>query len=284
MPAEKTLPLLVLGLGNLLCSDDGLGAVAVHLVERRYRPPDGVRVLDGGTLGLSLLPQLEQARAAILVDAIRAPGAPGSLVRFEGEEVVPAVATRLSVHQIGVFDLLEAARWQDVSPPRLVLLGLVPETLELGVRRSPPVEAALPHLVERVVVEARALGYEFVARTHDETLADSDLPEPYRRLEVPEARLRSRQALARGRKMFLAHCALCHGRNGDGRGERVSGFNVQPVNFTDPTWRRSVTPRFVFYVIREGLRGTSMPGWKALSDGEVWNLTAYVLSLDGSTR
>jgi hydrogenase maturation protease len=180
MPAEKTLPLLVLGLGNLLCSDDGLGAVAVHLVERRYRVPDGVRVLDGGTLGLSLLPQLEQARAAILVDAIRARGDPGSVVRFEGEEVVPAVATRLSVHQIGVCDLLEAARWQDVSPPRLILLGLIPKTLELGVRRSPPVEAALPDLVERVVAEARALGHEFVPRTHDETLARG--PDPLARV------------------------------------------------------------------------------------------------------
>jgi len=66
------VPLLVLGLGNVLCGDDGTGVVAVHLLERRYRVPDGVQVLDGGTLGLSLLPYLEQAQQAILVDAIRA--------------------------------------------------------------------------------------------------------------------------------------------------------------------------------------------------------------------
>ncbi len=154
------------GSGNVLCGDDGLGAVAVHLLERRYRAPDGVLVLDGGTLGLSLLPQLEQAREAILVDADPRPtGRPGSLVRLEGDDVGPAVAARLSVHQVGVADLLEAARWRDCYPSRLILLGLVPQSLELGVRRTPPVEAALPGLVERIVAEARALGH--VVRSED---------------------------------------------------------------------------------------------------------------------
>jgi hydrogenase maturation protease len=170
MSDEPTLPLLVLGLGNVLCGDDGLGAVAVHLLQR-YRAPDGVLVLDGGTLGLSLLPTLEQARDAILVDAIRADGAPGSLVRLEGEEVAPAVAARLSVHQVGVLDLLEAARWRERYPSRLVLVGLVPQSLELGVVRTPAVEAALPGLVERIVAEAAGLGHAFVPRTDDEAAA-----------------------------------------------------------------------------------------------------------------
>jgi hydrogenase maturation protease len=168
---DRSVPLLVLGLGNVLCGDDGTGAVAVHLLQRRYRAPDGALVLDGGTLGLSLLPTLEQARDAILVDAIRAEGAPGTLVRLEGDDVAPAVAARLSVHQVGVLDLLEAARWRGRYPPRLVLLGLVPESLELGVARTAAVEAALPGLVERVVVEAAALGHVFAPRTADETAA-----------------------------------------------------------------------------------------------------------------
>ena len=168
---ERPVPLLVLGLGNVLCGDDGLGAVAVHLLERRYVSPPGVLVLDGGTLGLSLLPLLEQARDAILVDAIRAPGAPGSFVRIEGDDVAPAVAARLSVHQVGVLDLLDAARWRDCYPERLILLGLVPQSFELGVGRTPAVEAALPGLVQRVVEEARALGHAFRPRTSDEMAA-----------------------------------------------------------------------------------------------------------------
>jgi hydrogenase maturation protease len=168
---DPPIPLLVLGLGNVLCGDDGLGAVAVHLLLRRYRAPDGVVVLDGGTLGLSLLPTLEQAHEAILVDAIRADGPPGSLVRLEGDDVAPAVAARLSVHQVGVLDLLEAARWRERYPSRLVLLGLVPQSLELGVVRTAAVQAAMPALVERVVAEAGALGYAFVPRTDGEEAA-----------------------------------------------------------------------------------------------------------------
>jgi hydrogenase maturation protease len=168
MSEEPRVPLLVLGLGNVLCGDDGVGAVAVHLLERRYRVPDGVQVLDGGTLGLSLLPLVEQAQVAILVDAIRTDDPPGSLVRIEGDDVAPAVASRLSVHQVGVMDLLEAARWRGRLPPRLVLLGIVPQSLELGVRRTSAVEAALPSLVESVVAEARRLGHPFEPRTDDE--------------------------------------------------------------------------------------------------------------------
>jgi hydrogenase maturation protease len=148
MSERFELPLLVLGLGNVLCGDDGTGAVAVHLLERRYRASEGVTLLDGGTLGLSLLPYLEQAERAILVDAIRAEAPPGTLVRLQGDEVAPAVAGRL--------------------PRQLVLLGLVPQSLELGVRRTPAVEAALSGLLEAVAGEAARLGYPFTARTDDE--------------------------------------------------------------------------------------------------------------------
>ncbi len=112
---------------------------------------------------------------------------------------------------------------------------------------------------------------------------DSDLPSAYRRLPVPQARLRSADAQARGRALFAANCVLCHGERGDGHGRRASGFAKPPANFTDPAWRRGVTPRRVFFVIREGLRGTPMPAWGFLSEDETWDLAAYVLSLSPGT-
>jgi hydrogenase maturation protease len=164
MPTEG-LPLLILGLGNVLCEDDGLGVACVHQLVRRFEPAPGARVLDGGTLGLSLLPYLEDAQAAILVDAIRADAPPGTPVRLSGAEVAPAVASRLSPHQVGVGDLLEAARWRERCPQPLVLLGLVPCRIGLGVGLTPVVEAALAALVERVVSEAATLGQAFRARS-----------------------------------------------------------------------------------------------------------------------
>lgn len=165
MSASKPTPLLVLGLGNLLLGDDGLGPLAVDRLIRRYDAPEGVNVLDGGTLGLSLLPYVEDAERAILVDAIRGDGPPGTLVRIEGEDVAPAVAARLSPHQVGVADLLDGARWRERYPSFLVLLGLVPQSLDLRVGLSPALDAVLPELVERVVAEAASLGFRFFAKT-----------------------------------------------------------------------------------------------------------------------
>lgn len=162
-------PLIVLGLGNVLLEDDGVGAAAVALLRDRYVAPPGVLVLDGGTLGLALLPYLEAADNLILVDAIRTNEPAGTLVRLQDDEVGPAVATRLSVHQVGVADLLDAARWLDRYPQRVTLLGLVPDSMELAVGLSPSVKPSLPMLVDSVVDEARALGFVFHRRAGDET-------------------------------------------------------------------------------------------------------------------
>ncbi len=154
--------LLVLGLGNPLCRDDGLGVAAVSDLVRRYRPPDGAVVLDGGTLGLSLLPHLEDAEEAIIVDAIRDDAAPGTLVRLEGAEVRPAVEARLSVHQVGVADLFAAAELRGRLPRRLVLLGLVPAALDVALGLSSAVASRLPALVEAVIAEACRMGHRFL--------------------------------------------------------------------------------------------------------------------------
>jgi hydrogenase maturation protease len=164
--------LLVLGLGNPLCGDDGLGVAAVADLARGHEPPDGALVLDGGTLGLSLLPFLEDAEEAILVDAVRGDAPPGTLVRLSGADVRPAIEARLSVHQVGVADLVAAADLRGRLPRRLVLLGLVPATLDVGVGLSPAVASQLGRLVAAVVSEASGMGHRFLERpSHASELA-----------------------------------------------------------------------------------------------------------------
>jgi len=151
--------LLILGLGNPLCGDDGAGVAAVTRLRARYRAPAGVIVLDGGTLGLSLLPHLQLARRAILVDAVSTGDPPGTLVRIEGDDVAHAAAHKLSPHQVGVADLLDGALLSGRRPDPMVLLGVVPAQIELGTRRSPDVQARIDALVEAVVDEARCMGF-----------------------------------------------------------------------------------------------------------------------------
>jgi hydrogenase maturation protease len=160
--SDTASELLVLGLGNLLLGDDGAGPAVIAGLRKKHGPPAGVRMVDGGTLGLSLLPYLEDARRVILVDAVAADAPAGTLVRLDGADVGPAVAERLSPHQVGVADLLEGARWHDRQPERLVLLGVVPETIALGVGLSGPVRRALPRLIDLVCREIRTCGFRLL--------------------------------------------------------------------------------------------------------------------------
>jgi hydrogenase maturation protease len=157
--AETKTSVLVLGLGNVLLGDDGLGAAAIARVERDYCIPPGVQLEDGGTLGLSLLGLLAEADHLILVDAVRADAPPGTLVRLEGADVMDAVRDRLSPHQVGVADLLDAACLIGCYPSTVTLLGLVPDAIELAVVRSDAVERGLEPLVGAIARKVQSLGY-----------------------------------------------------------------------------------------------------------------------------
>lgn len=109
--------------------------------------------------------------------------------------------------------------------------------------------------------------------------ADRDLPPAYRSRPVPADLVASPAAIAAGRALFDANCALCHGPAGDGRGRQSQFLDPKPRDLTDPSWQRATSPRRLFFEIREGRHGTAMPGWPSLSDESVWQLTAFVRSL-----
>ncbi len=133
-------------------------------------PPSGRSDPDGRWNAGALTPAPRTAGRDPDSRAIRGDGPPGALVRLEGDDVAPAVETRLSVHQIGVADLLDGLRWTHTGPEKIVLLGLVPRTLELGVGGSSEVAEALDMLVETVAEEASRLGFPLIPRPPDDTV------------------------------------------------------------------------------------------------------------------
>lgn len=155
---------LVLGLGNLLCGDDGVGISAIERLREGFEVPPEVSLVDGGTLGLSLLPLLEDADEVWILDAVASDAPPGSLVTLEGQSVEPALRERLSVHQVGVADLLDAMHWRDTFPTRLRVLGLVPERFDLEIGLSPAVERGMDQLIETTARELVAAGHLLVPR------------------------------------------------------------------------------------------------------------------------
>lgn len=107
---------------------------------------------------------------------------------------------------------------------------------------------------------------------------DLALPEEYRSLDVPTERLSSDEARFRGRELYAAMCALCHGWHGDGKGTQTT-LSTNPRDFTNARWRKGMTPKRTYWVIQEGRPGTAMASFSFLSADQTWDLVAYVLSI-----
>ena len=144
---------VVIGLGNVVMSDDGLGVNAVQRLGERHRLPPDVEVVEGGTAGLLLLPYLADHPRVIIIDAIDTGADPGTLIRLDGEEWAAMFALRMTPHDLGLADLLGAARASGAWPAELTLYGLQPGAVELGVELSPAVVASLDALVDAVAAE-----------------------------------------------------------------------------------------------------------------------------------
>lgn len=101
---------------------------------------------------------------------------------------------------------------------------------------------------------------------------------------MPWDRLRSAEARERGRDLYLQNCVLCHGKRADGRGVRSLGLDRMPADFTKPEWSGAAAPSRAYRAIREGVPGTPMPSWSALSDAEAWDLVAYLVSVSNGAQ
>ena len=149
---------VVIGLGNVILSDDGLGVHAVRRLRERHAVAEDVELIDGGTAGLLLLPHLADARRAILVDAIDAGAPPGTLTRLEGKDWMSAVSIRMTPHEVALEDLLGAAELTGAWPEELVLLGVQPGSIAMGTEPSPPVAEAIDPLVDAILAELEGWG------------------------------------------------------------------------------------------------------------------------------
>lgn len=131
------MSILVLGLGNSLLSDDGVGLHLLALLSDR-NPGSGVRLRDGGTIGLALLGDIQDATALIALDACRTGQPPGHVGLFEGPAMDAMLrGTKRSAHEVALADLMDAARLVDALPARRALIGIEPASTALGAGPRP---------------------------------------------------------------------------------------------------------------------------------------------------
>ncbi len=153
-------PILVMGLGNVVLRDEGLGVHALQRLLERYALPEEVEVINAGALGLSLLSFLDGVEDVLIIDAVHSGGRSGALVRLEGEEIARAEAMHLLPQDVRLHELIALYGAEGSSPQRLVLWGMAPATSEPGLELTPECEARLDALVDAVAQELRSWGVD----------------------------------------------------------------------------------------------------------------------------
>ena len=142
----------VVGLGNLVHADDGVG---VHLIQRLIgdaRVPPGVRLLDGGTQGLALLPHISGYHRLLVIDAVDVGEPPGTVIRLEGK-ACESLPGKPSVHQLGFADMMIALRLLGDETPEVVVLGVQPLSTDWSAELTEPVGKALNQLPDLVIAQ-----------------------------------------------------------------------------------------------------------------------------------
>jgi len=150
-----TKKILIIGVGNLILRDEGIGVHAVRALERKTLPPQ-VEVIDGGTATIELLPAIQAAERIIVIDALRGGGLPGTIYRVSPEDLMVDAERLLSLHQVGLLEVLGMAR-QLGGNPEVVIIGVEPKEIAWGMELTPEVETKLPKVIEAVLSECKAL-------------------------------------------------------------------------------------------------------------------------------
>jgi len=144
---------LILGVGNLLLTDEGIGIHAVRKLLEMNGLPEDLEIVDGGTAGLDLLYYLEGVDRLVIVDAVETGGPPGTIVRLAGDKIPAYMALKISPHEITLPDFLAAAKLRDLYPKEVIVWGMQPQSLVVGVELSPALAQMLDSLVDHVVGE-----------------------------------------------------------------------------------------------------------------------------------
>ncbi len=145
--------IMVLGVGNILYSDDGFGIKVVEKLESEYNSPDNVTIVDGGVLGINLLGVISSADRLIVVDTILNRGNPGDIHRLEGDAIPNRILGKNSLHQVDLLEALSLCRLMG-NVPKTVIIGVEPQDIEtLNPELTPIIAQKVEHVVELILEE-----------------------------------------------------------------------------------------------------------------------------------
>lgn len=156
----------ILGLGNLLLSDEGFGVHFINYLSERYEIPCNVEVLDGGTAGIMMAPFIEDVEILFVIDTVALNAEPGSIHRFSDEDILAGnIHARMSPHQVGLFDILDLCRIRETAPERTEMITVVPEDLSVAVGLTPRLEARLGEVMDMLNASLAAYGSPLIPQS-----------------------------------------------------------------------------------------------------------------------
>ncbi len=163
--AGKEKNILIIGMGNVLMQDEGIGVRAVEELENRYIVPEGVTVVDGGTTGMELFEPMRNCDRLIVADAVNTGDAYGTMVRIANDDIPAFFQTKLSNHQLGLSDLLALLTLKGEAPEHVAIIGMVPHSLENRLGLTPEAKAGLDTMVDMLIAELADLGVDVQERS-----------------------------------------------------------------------------------------------------------------------
>jgi hydrogenase maturation protease len=154
---------VVLGIGNTILTDEAAGVRVVEALEQAYKVPANVLLIDGGTSGMEMIEDLSSLDFLIVVDVVKTGAAPGTVVKIAGKDIPVFFRNKLSPHQIGLSDVLASLELLDTVPREIIVLGVEPISLELGMEMTATVAARIPQLAAMAAGELAQRGYPLEA-------------------------------------------------------------------------------------------------------------------------
>ncbi len=145
-------PILILGIGNILLRDEGVG---VHVIEKMQNTPlpEDVELVDGGTAGVDLLDMLAERKKVIVIDAVQADCEPGTILRFTADELTQPDRIGMSLHELGLGEALKMTKQLGCAPQDVVVFGIKPKDISCGLELSEQIAESIPKVVELVAAE-----------------------------------------------------------------------------------------------------------------------------------
>ena len=155
----------VLGIGNILLSDEGVGVHVVDLLREQYAFSPAIDLVDGGTMGLDLLPLFQTRDKILIIDAVDFGKAAGHVGVLNGNNIPSVLNSKLSVHHIGLSDVLFAAKLMREAPPDVCLVGVQPKYLDVGLDMTDEVRAQLNTIIDHVLKKLKDWNIECVLQS-----------------------------------------------------------------------------------------------------------------------